>query len=334
MTAFNITIGQLALSIFLITSGSAMAADNSGGSIVIQDKDNDSCALLVPPANSGVTWQYELKGGSTPCGNNIANKISFFDIPSASKILLTDDDTCTKQLSDDNLFWFELKTVKKLTNTAFMEVSDLASYNTNSIVQPGLQLVDKGRYNGNGAIREKLSCVRISVSSPEKLPPFDISISPDEHWSEEQVEDRSDFTCAGDQVIIGRKHFGDENGMTSYRCGSVFPTQNFRLIDREEHKVEDETDSYYLCPPHKVMTGRKHFDDENGPTTYRCASVVDSQGKTVNQIRGEWSAPQNESNSTMECAANEVMVGRGHQSDENGPTRIRCAKLFNTVAQP
>jgi hypothetical protein len=335
MNTLKTILGGLAFSSCLITSCLALANNTSTGAITFRDKDNDSCSLNAPPTGSGFTWQYELRAGQTACKDNTADSVAFSDLPSATTIILTDNEDCSKKASKDNTFWFELKTIKKLTNTEIIQMSHLADYNEKTIIQPGLQLIGKGRYNEDGSIREKLSCVRITVSSPEIIPKEDpIVILPDAEWSDAVPENKSDFTCSGDKILIGRKHVGDEKGDTQYHCGTLNSTHPFTLTQRQEHIIEKEADSYYLCPPTKVLTGRKHFDDENGPTTYRCATVIDSQGHTVNQIRGEWSEPVRESMSLTECATNEVMVGRQHEHDENGDTRIRCAKLTRTVTAP
>ena len=331
MNILSASFSGLVLS-FLLVPGVVLAADNSTGVIILEDKDNHSCSLDAPPTGTGATWQYELPNNITPCNDNTADEIAFSDLPSATTILLTDDYTCSQTLSADNGFWIKLKTIKKLTNTDLLELNGLYNNNLKTIVAPGLQLIDKGRFNQNAPIREKLSCVRFSVSSPEQLS-LDVTVSPG-GWSEGQPESASDFTCEGDTVIFGRKHQGDENEPTFYRCAVINPESPFKLTQREEYVIPSEKDSYYQCPQNKVMTGRKHTGDENKPTTYRCATIVNSQGRPINQTGGEWSAPMPENSSHMNCPDNQVMVGRRHEGDEEGLTRIRCANLTNTNPLP
>lgn len=333
MKPLSTTISTLAFTVCLITCGTTLAADTSTGVITFRDKDENSCSVNVPPIGSGLRWQYEFRGNSTPCTDNTAITFAISDVPSAAQIFFGDEAACSKQLSDNNQFWFELKTIKKLTNTEILQLTYLDTFNKGSIVRPGLQLVDKGRLNQDGHIREKLSCVRITVSSSEQTPePAPIVILANNAWSEAQNEETSDFSCEGDQILIGRKHTGDENGPTQYHCGTANPTEPFKLTQREENTVDSEKDSYFLCPPNKVITGRKHTGDEEEPTTYRCAAITDAQGQPINPVTQEWSESQKESASTLRCGENTVMVGRLHEEDENGKTQIRCASLTRMAA--
>ncbi|MNI06403.1 hypothetical protein D3C73_593820 [compost metagenome] len=86
------------------------------------------------------------------------------------------------------------------------------------------------------------------------------------------------------------------------------------------------------------MTGRK-YEYVDSPyykwlSTYRCATLTNDKGETVNQVRGQWSEAVEEINSRTVCEANEVMVGRWHTGDYKGHTRIRCASLHNTPPTP
>ncbi|HEV8581620.1 MAG TPA: Ca2+-dependent phosphoinositide-specific phospholipase C [Thermoanaerobaculia bacterium] len=46
-----------------------------------------------------------------------------------------------------------------------------------------------------------------------------VAINPNNgSWSQEITESQSQFVCPGNQILNGRKHTGDENGLTSYHC--------------------------------------------------------------------------------------------------------------------
>ena len=99
-----------------------------------------------------------------------------------------------------------------------------------------------------------------------------------------------------------------------------------------------ESDSYFLCPANTVMTGRYHYDDENGQTQYEYATLkaVDENGNIVSRtITVEnvlWSPAIKESDSSY-ISANRVIVGRQHNGNENGDTKYATAIVkFNGVS--
>ncbi len=99
-----------------------------------------------------------------------------------------------------------------------------------------------------------------------------------------------------------------------------------------------ESDSYFLCPANTVMTGRYHYDDENGQTQYEYATLkaVDENGNIVSgTITVEnvlWSPAIKESDSSY-ISANRVIVGRQHNGNENGDTKYATAIVkFNGVS--
>lgn len=93
-------------------------------------------------------------------------------------------------------------------------------------------------------------------------------------WNGASEESSSDYKCPDLKVMVGRKHNGDENGDTKYKCVSV--PDGTELEDEEKSdgiKESDYDSSEFDCPDFKVMTGRKHSGDENGDTHYYCSSM-------------------------------------------------------------
>ncbi|KUN10251.1 hypothetical protein AQI95_00495 [Streptomyces yokosukanensis] len=133
--------------------------------------------------------------------------------------------------------------------------------------------------------------------------------------------------CPTNQVLLGRSHYGDENGNTTYYCGLI-------LIDGQQVKVsapnwsapQRESNSFFAAPPNEVLVGRQHSGDENGQTRYATASLS-AWGRTVELSAYRWSPEQRESNSYSKAGDYEVMVGRQHSGDENGPTRYQYARI-------
>ena len=160
-------------------------------------------------------------------------------------------------------------------------------------------------------------------------------------WIEESGENSggtSDFTCPADQLMIGRKHSGDENGDTSYLCaaiewsaspiGASAPFQSYPI---EESGKNSGGTSSFTCPSGYLMTHRSHKGDENGDTRYSCRTPQSDSAGPIAVIPTAWSEWIQESGknsrgrSGFTCPSAEAMIAREHSGDEDGDTRYRCA---------
>ncbi|MFC5828793.1 hypothetical protein [Nonomuraea insulae] len=98
------------------------------------------------------------------------------------------------------------------------------------------------------------------------------------------------------------------------------------IINGYSETVRESTGNPVVCPHNQVLVGRAHSGDENGSTTYYCGMIlIDGQVATVSGP--SWSEPQRESNSFFTAQGNQVLVGRAHSGDENGPTRYATASM-------
>ncbi|KAB8186589.1 hypothetical protein [Microbispora catharanthi] len=128
------------------------------------------------------------------------------------------------------------------------------------------------------------------------------------------------FQCPTNEVLIGREHYGDENGITGYTCGRVY-------IDGEQITVMKfplgdamkESDSFFSAPENNAIVGRRHKGDENGTTTYYYGTLF-WKGRVVRLTSRGWTIPLVESHHASMAGAVEVMTGRRHSGDENGDT--------------
>lgn len=150
----------------------------------------------------------------------------------------------------------------------------------------------------------------------------------------------SEYICADSSILIGRQHKGDENGDTRYMCGTVsyngfpltFPSNAGSGTNGQWSSNMKEANSNYTCPVNTVMTGRRHWGDENGDTSYLCVAVTFS-GNFTAIFQAGWQSPIQESGknsggtSSFQCPSNQMMIGRQHDGDENGDTRYRCGKF-------
>ncbi|MFB7504824.1 hypothetical protein [Streptomyces broussonetiae] len=98
------------------------------------------------------------------------------------------------------------------------------------------------------------------------------------------------------------------------------------IIDGYTQTVKESSGFPVLCPTNQVLLGRSHSGDENGNTTYYCGLIL-IDGQQVRVSPPTWSSSQRESNSFFAASANQVLVGRQHSGDENGPTKYATATM-------
>ena len=166
-------------------------------------------------------------------------------------------------------------------------------------------------------------------SSTSRLPKSQAVVTPQE-WSEEFHESWSRYHCTADTVLSGRAHRGDEHtdGWTKYKCATL--TQFGKPVTTGEQFESgniEENWHIFECPTNMAMNGREHDDDENGDTRYYCVKLTGALGE-LQLTPGAWSAGVPENKNTFECPANQVLVGRRHDSDENGDTFYKCASIW------
>ena len=148
-------------------------------------------------------------------------------------------------------------------------------------------------------------------------------------WISAGIEHQSEIDCPANQVMTGRKHHGDEEEETSYKCGKINQFGELTTVKHKEYSPIKEAGSRFKCDTDTVMTGREHEGDENGQTTYTCAEVVDSWGNKMHVTNNaEKHGPYKESSHEFECPANQAITGRDHDGDENGNTSYMCARLW------
>lgn len=132
----------------------------------------------------------------------------------------------------------------------------------------------------------------------------------------------SEYTCPDGQVMVGRRHAGDENGNTWYLCATVSYAGIAAKVGQgewsswiQESGKDSGGTSSYQCPINSVMIGRRHKGDENGDTSYECGPLsLSAHGLAFTPQ--SWSAWIQESGknsggeSDYTCPANQLMIGR------------------------
>lgn len=168
---------------------------------------------------------------------------------------------------------------------------------------------------------------------------------------------KAKFGC----VIVGRKHTGDENGLTYYLTGKpkIFDVDlrnevhevRFAVFDRHNSDSFKQSNLNFTCEGNNVIVGRTHTGDENGFTTFVYAELavkkVNLIGKynySIGVVEPKDSLLFEESikiakESNGEWALSKLgeyylpMVAMSHSGDENGTTTYGF-KLFGIYREP
>ncbi|MBK5008027.1 hypothetical protein [Pseudomonas sp. S32] len=361
MHSRHLLIGVLCSTFYVSAVPPAMAAAEDTGTIVFLDPDSAKCALSFPGPGAGTTVQYNLTtaGAAGPgnCKDFKVRSMQLVNFASAATILMTESPWCNTSAGNSD-HWMRLKTIRNPTNIQAYEVEDLYTYQKGAIITPGLEMVDNYLKSGESG-RDTVKCVQVAISSAPggpKIPGADAL--PESHaWSADLRESWSFWECPVGQVMTGRRHKGDETGDTAYQCASLkqegitleirdstwhdtvcesghetdceFIETNVSTVVQAEQPptVQGPTGIWFNCPSNEVMDGRLHRGDENGETAYRCGKVFSGTRQLIVTPDTSWQEQQKESKSEFTCAPGTVMVGRWHEGDENGYTRVRCATL-------
>ncbi|MFJ4397676.1 hypothetical protein [Pseudomonas sp. NPDC089396] len=322
------------------TAHGAPAQEPEGVLRLIHFSENGSpkeCSLPIPRAYAGETVEYMLNNVGVGAYENVGtchdirpHSIQASNIPSSTKILLTDDWLCSKDLDDEyddehdwssnKNFWIELIATRQPSTLEELGINNLFGYPKGGYVtnkgkdtgnlSKGIKVLDYGRMGGDERISEHLSCIRITVGAgPSTPPPAVVQTTLDSQWSAPVRENVDEpYICPDNKVLAGRQHWGDENGPTHHKCATLGAAGTYlrgesrwssEIIESGIDRDGDDEWYYFSCPRNTVLTGRHHEGDENGPTKYQCSIIY--KGATGNPenrltvVSGEWSAEIQES---------------------------------------
>ncbi len=336
--AFNLALALAVLAVQVRAADDApsatAAAPAAAGTLVLYTENNNACSLPIPEAGSGRTVQYEFAADESPCRtlNGKVRSLVIGEMPSAVRILMTDDGTCrTKDENGNNVgdFWIEVRTTAQGASTEQTQLTAFPAYRPRQIIARGLQLVDSYVRHDNASTLDRMSCVRISVSAATLTDPAPAVTLMRSNWQEIPSEEDSLFKCANGQAMSARAHFGDETKLTQYRCSTPMQAgEAVQVGEPRKSQSQEEHKSYFVCPLDTVITGREHEKKEEGRTWHFCAPLTDYQGKPLQVVPQPWSSRMKESDHTFECPGQQVLIGRRHEGDENGDTWYRCGQLL------
>jgi|GEM_PF-2388291 len=327
---FNLALALASLCV----QAQAADAPAAAGTIVLYDTNHKSCTLPVPAAGSGRTVQYEFTADESPCRSldNLVRSVVFGEMPSAVRILMTDDETCrTKDDKGENVgdFWIEARTTAQGTTTDELQLNTFPAYRPRQIIARGLQGLDTYVRDDNISTLDRLSCLRLSVSAATLTDPAPAISLVRSEWEQVPSEADSRFACAKGQVMTARSHYKDENKRSQYRCSTPMQAgKPVQVGEPRKSQSQKEHESQFVCPLDTVITGRDHDHDEEGTTWHWCAPLSDDQGQPLQVVPQPWTSEMKESSHTFECPGQQVLIGRRHKGDENSDTWYRCGILL------
>ena len=149
----------------------------TGSFILSHWKSNTTCTFAVPTGTMARRHYHFLDWESGdenhdhpwgPCTANTTHSIQLENVPSAVRILLTDDAGCDIAVTG-NEFWIELRTTAKSVTLNAIPLDEIMTYQPGSIVRPGLQLVGSYLMHGKSAQRN-LGCIKVTTSAAPPAP--------------------------------------------------------------------------------------------------------------------------------------------------------------------
>lgn len=145
------------------------------------------------------------------------------------------------------------------------------------------------------------------------------------------------FDAGGNRVIIGREHKGDEKGNTRYETAEILFNDESTTIEDgySANPIKESSGIWFRTDADKVITGRRHYGDENGRTIYTSGKLTcftkptekAPAGTTIVPDKRSYSSEYKESSHSFICPQNTVLTGRKHTGDENGTTVYEYATL-------
>ena len=171
----------------------------------------------------------------------------------------------------------------------------------------------------------------------------------------------SSYKAIKGYVIVGRKHTGDENGLTYYLTGKpkIFDVDlrnevhevRFAVFDRHNSDSFKQSNLNFTCEGNNVIVGRTHTGDENGFTTFVYAELAVQKVKPTGEYSYSIGVVEPKKpllfeesikiakESNGEWALSKLgeyylpMVAMSHSGDENG-TSTYGFKLFGIYREP
>ena len=161
----------------------------------------------------------------------------------------------------------------------------------------------------------------------------EIIIVPNKYYISDEHKESSGFMFEAPQnmALVGRRHFGDENGMTVCMYASLKAINSSGAVQHGTIEIVDskwsdwykESNATYQAPSGYIIIGRQHSNDENGKTRYKIGKITFNGRSTSTQNANslfEYQIYAESAGVFFQTEPYFLYIGRTHYDDENGLT--------------
>lgn len=245
----------------------------------------------------GSDQRYEFRNWGSPVPNDQVAKIAFSGIPSATRIVLTDDELCR---ADQGAYAVTLTSWRESASLPLINLSDLGAYDLGFPVGQGLRL---DALRGNPA-RKTLSCMRVQLSRLPGEPAFDTPL-PLADRVQRPGADKA--TCTEGALSA----FANRAGAYEYQCAKTADLQM-----KNSQTLKGSTGGWVMCPHGKVLMGARK-------DAYECAEPRLGEAPLAVEPEDDW---RSESGDSASCPDGKVIAGL-RPSSTPLPSHVRCATV-------
>lgn len=260
----------------------------------VDDKGKDYSIGL---GQFGSDQRYEFRNWGSPVPNDQIAKIALSGIPSATRIVLTDDELCRP---DQGNYAITLTSWKEGASLPWVNLSDLGANDLGFPVGQGLRL---NALRGNPT-RKTLSCMRVQLSRLPGEPAFDTPL-PLADMVQRPGADKA--TCAEGALSA----FVNRAGAYEYQCAKTAELQM-----KNSETLKGSTGRWVMCPHGKVLTGASK-------DAYECAEPRLGKAPLAVEPEDDW---RSESGGSASCLDGKAIAGLRPTSTPL-PSHVRCATV-------
>lgn len=279
-------------------SSSLSAVPQAAGTVGFLAKDDKRYTIELGAFGSDQRYEFRNWGSAVP--NDSVRKIAFNGIPSATRIVLTDDELCRP---DQGEYAVTLISWKEGASLAEVNLSDLGANDVGYPVGQGLRL----EAIRGAPKRDSLSCVHLKLSRLPGQPPLN---TPLPLLHKNTYESLGEATC----VNAAMSKLALWVGYSRYECAN---TEGLELQNPQRLNVDNSSGKWVMCPYGKVLSTAAN-------ETYECADPT-LTGKAL-AVRAEEDWRTVSEDGAVACPDGMAIVGL-RPGPLVSPTHVRCASV-------
>jgi hypothetical protein len=279
---------------------SLSAVPQAAGTVGFLAEDDKRYTIELGEPGSDQHYEFRNWGSAVP--NNSVRKIAFSAIPSATRIVLTDDELCRP---DQGTYAVTLVSWKEGASLPEVNLSDLGANDVGYPVGQGLRLE---AIRGDPK-RDSLSCMRVQLPGQ---PPLDTPLP---------LSDKAKYTTRGNATCANAalSSLALQLDTYTYECAS---TEGLELRNPQRLKVDNSIGKWVMCPYGKVLSAATNGIDGSG--TYDCAEPTLTGNALAVRAEEDWRTVNEDG--VASCPSGKAIVGL-RPAPLTSPTHVRCASV-------